>query len=817
MAETPLNHAKPSYSIPIPNLPSRAHQQRHHSARIHPRQSLLSQSSFSLGPQPLVNSFPANINGTPAGRGLGLGLAVDVTETQRYHSDPNASVISASPRQKRVIRATTGLDPNHHRSRHPRNSIVSGASSISNYTGTPQHPLAFDSARQSHETQVTVTDIEDAEGGEEAEAESEEDWGIVDRMRLWRHDAMMQHLHGSAVFWGDKVLSWTGDQNDAFWLAQAHFLNQNYARAEQLLTRPFVIPDRTPDRKGKGREELRISNGTITPGLGLGGLSNGMGPPPATGFFGGIEVPANAPAGAVSKLVDMSVACRYLAAQCMVRSGKWTEAVETLGESNPWRGTGVSGPGIPNSDGGIKVEASMCYLRGVLMTRLNRQDKAREHFMEALALDVKCFDAFEELVGGQLLAADEEWDFVQGLQFMQQVPEDADFVRLVYTIRLKKEKNIPEMALARQRLVEDYGMSENPDVLFAFAESFYAQYRWEDAFAITSRIQQLVGLHSAALPTHIACMNNLRHLHPRLFLLAHELVDKDPENPVSWYAVGVYYLLTRKYLDARKFFSKANLMDPRFGPAWIGFAHSYSYEGEHDHAIVAYSTAARLFPGLHLPALFLGMEHLQINNFALAGEYLSLSLSICDGDPLLFNEMGVLAFQAKRYQEAADRLERAIELTGNMQGTDAIWATTYLNLGQAYRKLGRLDDALKAYKKVVELNPRHAQGFACIGLVHHMLEEYEEAIRFYHDSLSIDPIDANTIDLLNLALEINADMPAANLGVLGLPGGEGTWRKLVAERQVANAGRPAVDELGSVARLRPDTSMDADVSSMEVA
>ncbi|KAG9024750.1 anaphase promoting complex subunit cdc16 [Tulasnella sp. JGI-2019a] len=807
MAETPPNNTRPSYSIPIPHLPSRAHQQRQQSIRVHPRQSLLSQSSFSLGPQPLVNSLATN--GAPTGRGL--GFAAEAIDFQKYHSDPNASVMSASPRQKRTIRVATGQD--QQRSRHPRNSLVSGASSISSYTA-PLHPLAFDSARQSHETQITATELDE---GEVEGDEEEEDWGIVDRMRLWRHDAMMQHLHGSAIFWGDKVLSLTGDQNDAFWLAQAHFLNQNYARAEQLLTRPFVIPDRPFDRKGKGREELRASNSTVTPGLGLRGPSNVMGPPPATGFFGGIEVDANAPAGAVSKLVDMSVACRYLAAQCMVRSGKWAEAVETLGESNPWRGTGVSGPGIPNCDGGIKVEASMCYLRGVLMMRLNRQDKAREHFMEALALDVKCFDAFEELVGGQLLAADEEWDFVQGLQFMQQVPEDADFVRLVYTIRLKKEKNIPEMALARQRLVEDYDMRENPDVLFAFAESFYAQYRWEDAFVITSRIQQLVGLHSAALPTHIACMNNLRHLHPRLFLLAHELVDKDPENPVSWYAVGVYYLLTRKYLDARKFFSKANLMDPRFGPAWIGFAHSYSYEGEHDHAIVAYSTAARLFPGLHLPALFLGMEHLQINNFSLASEYLALSLSICDGDPLLFNEIGVLAFQAKKYQEAADRLERAIELTGNMQGTDAIWATTYLNLGQAYRKLGRLDHALKAFRKVIELNPRHAQGFACIGLIHHMLEEYEEAIRFYHDSLSIDPIDANTIDLLNFALETNAEMPAANLGVIGLPGGEALWEKTVAERQVANAGRPPVDELGSVARARADTSMDGDVSSMEVA
>lgn len=43
--------------------------------------------------------------------------------------------------------------------------------------------------------------------------------------------------------------------------------------------------------------------------------------------------------------------------------------------------------------------------------------------------------------------------------------------------------------------------------------------------------------------------------------------------------------------------SKANLIDSRFAPAWITFAHSFAYEGEHDHAITAYSTSARLFPG----------------------------------------------------------------------------------------------------------------------------------------------------------------------------------------------------------------------------
>lgn len=44
--------------------------------------------------------------------------------------------------------------------------------------------------------------------------------------------------------------------------------------------------------------------------------------------------------------------------------------------------------------------------------------------------------------------------------------------------------------------------------------------------------------------------------------------------------------------------SKTSLMDPRFGPAWVAFAHTFALEGEHDHAVTAYSTCARMFTGL---------------------------------------------------------------------------------------------------------------------------------------------------------------------------------------------------------------------------
>ena len=49
----------------------------------------------------------------------------------------------------------------------------------------------------------------------------------------------------------------------------------------------------------------------------------------------------------------------------------------------------------------------MCHLRGILMLKLNRGDQAKNCFMEALALDVKCYDAFEQLISGEMMTPDE--------------------------------------------------------------------------------------------------------------------------------------------------------------------------------------------------------------------------------------------------------------------------------------------------------------------------------------------------------------------------------------------------------------------------
>jgi len=81
-----------------------------------------------------------------------------------------------------------------------------------------------------------------------------------------------------------------------------------------------------------------------------------------------------------------------------------------------------------------------------------------------------------------------EWEFVNGLSFTTQAPEDSEFVRLMYISRMSKyDEHVQEHAVARQRLVEEFGLADNPDVLYTFADALYAACRWSDCLAMTTR------------------------------------------------------------------------------------------------------------------------------------------------------------------------------------------------------------------------------------------------------------------------------------------------------------------------------------------
>jgi anaphase-promoting complex subunit 6 len=523
----------------------------------------------------------------------------------------------------------------------------------------------------------------------------------------------------------------TDDDTDAFWLAQAHFSTGNYNRTQSLLAR--------------------------------------------------------------GNLTERNPSCRYLAAHCSIKLGKTDEALQILGDKNPSHLISAPGsarqklrhvdvntragarhnkPGarnerLPTSEErdreditNIKSEAGMCYLRGLCFAKQNSFDRAKECYKTAVQIDVQCFEAFDALMTNSLMSPEEEWKFLDSLNFdtinVSNNPslsqEAAEFTKTLYTTRLSKYTKPEEFARATETLSTHYSLGKNPDILLAKADLMFTHCRFREALALTSSVLEHDKYNFSVMPVHLASLHELGQTNT-LFLLAHDLADSNPDEACSWLAVGVYYLAIARIAEARRYFSKASMMDPHFGPAWIGFAHTFAAEGEHDQAISAYSTAARLFQGTHLPQLFLGMQNLQLNNLSLAREYLRTAYDLCDTDPLLLNELGVVYYNDKQYPESIQFFRRALQFAEQNEAEADSLLPMRINLAHALRFHGQLGEALSTFDDVLRHGVKDPGVFAAKGLVLMEMDRHWDAVIVLHEALAISPQDPMATDLLNRALE----------------------------------------------------------------
>lgn len=537
---------------------------------------------------------------------------------------------------------------------------------------------------------------------------------LVERLRLWRHDALLQHQHQTAAFVGDKVLSLTHDANDAFWLAQVYYDSSQYLRAKELIM---------------GKPEY-----------------------------------------------EKSVMCRYLAARSAIKLELWDEALDLVGENNPYsdrsdraRGERVllgdnkrveqQEPAKEVGDGGIKLEASMCYLRGLIYANQNNFDRAKECYKEALVVDVKCYEAFNELVSNSMMMPNEEWDFIQGLRY------DDDLIRLLYCSRLNKYVNRSRYEETESILTQEYELHDNNDLLVSRANYLYILCNFDECLQVCEKVLAQDHLNFDILPLYFSCLyeNGGKN---NLFLKAHHLADTHPTHPVTWLAIATYYLLVNNLQEARKFFSKATLLDPNFGYAWIGFGHTFAANGEHEQSMSAYAFAVRLFPGTHLPHLFLGMQHFLMNNYSLAQEYLNALYQICPTDPLLLNELGVVCFHRNNLSRAQAYFEEALAAAKHLNADSRVWISIHTNLGHTFRRSKQLEKALECFHQVQRLSHREdANILSAVGLVHLKLGNGGLAVESFHSALAIAPSDPIASDLLKRALELSRDSFTAVLPI----------------------------------------------------
>ncbi|KAL7186188.1 hypothetical protein ACSBR2_028024 [Camellia fascicularis] len=524
----------------------------------------------------------------------------------------------------------------------------------------------------------------------------------IEKLRDVVRDCVSKHLYSSAIFFADKVAALTSDPADIYMQAQALFLGRHYRRAFHLLN--------------------------------------------------------------ASQIVLRDLRFRYLAAKCLEELKEWDQCLLMLGDAkvdehgnvNITKDGNVMYLDKDGEDHEINIMSATCFLRGKAYEALENRAQARQWYKAAIKADPLCYEALERLIENHMLTCEEETSLLSSLQF---APEDG-WISSFYSCLIKKydKENVVE---AKFRELEQEGcnvkpsekslmctLKNNTDLLACKAEYYHQCGEYQKCFELTSILLEKDPFHLKCTLVHLAAAMELGHSN-ELYLMACNLVKDYPQKALSWFAVGCYYYCIKKYDQSRRYFSKATNLDGTFLPAWIGYGNAYAAQEEGDQAMSAYRTAARLFPGCHLPTLYIGMEYMRTHSFKLAEQFFMQAKTICPSDPLVYNELGVVAYHMKEYKKAVWWFEKTLAHIPSLSG---MWEPTVINLAHALRKLKRYREAITYYEKALALSTRSLSTYAGLAYTYHLQENFTTAITYYHKALWLKPDDQFCTEMLTLAL-----------------------------------------------------------------
>ncbi|CAL5405953.1 unnamed protein product [Camellia sinensis] len=513
----------------------------------------------------------------------------------------------------------------------------------------------------------------------------------IEKLRDVVRDCVSKHLYSSAIFFADKVAALTSDPADIYMQAQALFLGRHYRRAFHLLN--------------------------------------------------------------ASQIVLRDLRFRYLAAKCLEELKEWDQCLLMLGDAkvDEHGNVNITKDGNAmyldkdgedheinyfntNKSNLSQIMSATCFLRGKAYEALENRAQARQWYKAAIKADPLCYEALERLIENHMLTCEED-----------------GWISSFYSCLIKKydKENVVE---AKFRELEQEGCNVKPS-----EKSLMCTLKNNtDLLACKAEYYHQCGEYQKSAM-------ELGHSN-ELYLMACNLVKDYPQNLVAT------TIVSRSMINHAVISGKATNLDGTFLPAWIGYGNAYAAQEEGDQAMSAYRTAARLFPGCHLPTLYIGMEYMRTHSFKLAeqlnvnimmsafcvqcsdrilSQFFMQAKTICPSDPLVYNELGVVAYHMKEYKKAVWWFEKTLAHIPSLSG---MWEPTVINLAHALRKLKRYREAITYYERALALSTRSLSTYAGLAYTYHLQDNFTTAITYYHKALWLKPDDQFCTEMLTLAL-----------------------------------------------------------------
>ena len=298
---------------------------------------------------------------------------------------------------------------------------------------------------------------------------------------------------------------------------------------------------------------------------------------------------------------------------------------------------------------------------------------------------------------------------------------------------------------------------ETPFVLMQIGKAYFESANYAEAEKLFARLRKLAPSQCEGMEYYSTVLWQQKKS-VELAFLAHELSDLDRSSPQVWCVIGNSFSLEQDRDQALKCFHRATQLDPKFPYAFTLQGHEYVATEEFDKAAVSYRSAIsaghrhyNAWYGLGKVNAKLGRYEAAVHEFKIAAginrnnavlvcaigsvsSLLTRRLAAPSSSPFAITDnCDVQALQKlKHYHEALQAYSKACEL-------DPRSGMAHFRRAQLLVHTGRVDDALRALILLRDMTPDEANVHYLLGKVYKAVGEKSLAIKHFTTALHLDP------------------------------------------------------------------------------
>ncbi len=214
--------------------------------------------------------------------------------------------------------------------------------------------------------------------------------------------------------------------------------------------------------------------------------------------------------------------------------------------------------------------------------------------------------------------------------------------------------------------------------------------------------------------------------------LSKELIDKFPNHPFGWKALGISLKQKGNLKEALKINLKTLKIDPKDPENYYNIGNTYKELGmlieSEKYYIDALKINSKYFQALNN----LGAIYKELGKLKDSENFYRKAIELNPNYVEAYNNLGVTLKELGKLKDSENCYRKAIELNPN-------YTEAYNNLGITLRELGNLDESENIYKKIIKAEPKYFEAYSNLGITLREKGKLEESELNFKTVLKLKP------------------------------------------------------------------------------